>query len=460
MDLVGKLMMTLLFCCFLCGGAKAQNDAHYSATQFGLKGMLMSGVLVAGDDDGSMTYYNPAAIGYVRAKALDVSLLVPNFQVTQLKDAFGKATNDSEFDFQMIPNVLAFKLSLINNPRVGMGGVVLYKNNYENYLQFQSATPLGDQLLESDIHYRSRKREVWIGVGISYDLNDRFSIGLTQFITFRRSIYSYQFSQSIISESGSTAIIGLLDDQFNIDLKAHFGLLNKLGLSYKGNKADVGITLTTPTYGYPLRNGDYQYKSFLKMAEDEPLTGQAYTREKQKITLKTPYSIALGWTFKLKNHSTINFLTEYFGKINPYDIVYKNETADTFRVREAAKQVINVAMAWQIQLNDNFYYLGGFRTDFNYSRSVNNSSQRINTSTYNIYHVSNGFIFWLKNNKFTIGLDYGFSFDRIDQQTDVYSFNPQQMAIGNENSKVAYQSFGVLLTYGFLLDNIKKKASD
>ncbi|MEZ5022464.1 MAG: hypothetical protein R2728_04240 [Chitinophagales bacterium] len=293
-------MMLLLLALVGLRQTYAQNDAHYSATQFGLKGMLMSGALVAGDDDGSMTFYNPAALGYVRARAIDIALLVPSFEITQFKNAFGDQSKDSELDFQMIPNLISFKLSLIKNPKVGMGAAVLYKNNYENFLQYQSSVEVGDNVLNSDIQYRNRKKEVWVGLGISYALNLNFNIGLTQFVTFRRSIYSHQFSQTIIPNVGSTTILGLVDQQFNTDLKTHFGLVNKLGISYKGKKLDIGFTLTTPTYGYPVRNGDYQYKSFIQATEDDALSGEAFTQEKEKVVLKTPFSTAFGMTVKPK----------------------------------------------------------------------------------------------------------------------------------------------------------------
>ena len=455
-----KLLVLLLLSFIWTIQTHGQNDAHYSANQFGLKGMLMSGALVAGDDEGSMTFYNPAALGYVRARAIDIALLVPNFQITQLTNGFGDQSKDGEFDFQMIPNFVSFKLSLIKNPKVGMGAAVLYKNNYENFLQYEATVDYGGDILNSDIQYRNRKREVWIGLGISYALTPNFNIGLSQFITFRRNIYSHQFSQTIVNQPGSTTILGLLDQQFNIDLKTHFGLVNRLGLSYKGNRIDIGLTLTTPTYGYPVRNSDYQYKSFIQAIEDDALIGKTYTQEKQKVVLKTPFSTAFGMTVKLKNFSTINFSTEYFGKIKSYDVINKIEAADTFRLKQAAKQVINVAMGWEIRLNENFYYLGGFRTDFNYSESVSGSTTQLYTSNFNIYHISNGLIVWLKNNKLTVGLDYGFSFDKVDQLADVTSFDANNIEIGNKNSRVTYQSFALLFTYGFLLNNFRKKAAE
>ncbi len=459
-QLIKKLFFLLIGIFLSSIHLSAQNDAHYNASQFGLKGMLLSGALVAGNNDASMIYYNPAAIGYSKEKALDISLFVPNFELTKLKNTFGVEAKKGSFDFQMVPSLLSFKLSLIKNPKVGMAATVLYKNNFDNALLFNASQTTSNGFLSSDIQYSFQKREIWIGVGISYELNSHFSIGLSQFITFRRLFYDHQFSQTIVSEQGSTNIIALIENNFDTDLKAHFGLVNKFGIAYKSSVVNIGLTLTTPTYGYPIRKASYQFKTLYSALNSTNMNGTIYTRDKEELLLKTPFSIAGGIAFKINDIAVINLTAEYFGKIKDYNIIRKVGNNETFTTKEGAKQIVNVAIGWQINLNDKFSYLGGFRTDFNHGKTINNTTTQLYKSNWNIYHISNGLNFTYKKNKITIGIDYGFSFDKLDAPyVNLSEFNNAN-AGSDLSQKINYQSYTLLLTYGFLISNIKKDQNE
>ncbi|MEZ5007597.1 MAG: hypothetical protein R2753_05525 [Chitinophagales bacterium] len=436
--------------------ANAQNDAQYNNTQFGLKGMLLSGSLVAGDDDASMIYYNPAAIHYEKQQALDISLLVPNIERIRLKNAFGVRSDEKNIDFRLLPNLVSFKLSFINNPKIGMAATLLRKNDFNNTLRFNTSAPLEVDVMESYFEYNYQRSETWLGLGISYEVNPKFHIGFSQFTTIKSLSYEQLFYQTIKVNPESNEPKSITEDNLQANANAFLGLISKIGLSYKSERLNLGITLTTPTYAYLIKSGEYRLKTIYKAPEDDALNELSNTATTNNVNLKTPFSIAAGLIFKIKEVNTINFSSEFFAGIPAYSMIKFNEI-DHEGLETNARPLINFALGWQIRLNQQFSYLGGFRTDFNFSRDIKNANYQLQTSDWNIYHFSSGINFLYKNSKFTVGLDYGFSFEKIDPYTNLSTFNEPNIRVNANNARINYQSYTILLTYGFLIDEIKDK---
>ena len=78
------LFVAMLWCVFV----SAQNFL-YNTEQFGIRGSMLGGVITAGTDDESMTFYNPAGIHKVPSQ-VSISLFQAMFRSFGFTDFWGK----------------------------------------------------------------------------------------------------------------------------------------------------------------------------------------------------------------------------------------------------------------------------------------------------------------------------------------------------------------------------------
>ena len=68
------LLLLLISHCTL----SAQTDAHYWTNQYGAKGLLLNGAVIASTEDETAIFYNPGAMGSGEEFGLSLSFLTPN----------------------------------------------------------------------------------------------------------------------------------------------------------------------------------------------------------------------------------------------------------------------------------------------------------------------------------------------------------------------------------------------
>lgn len=453
------VFLYFVFIGFVCQ-LQAQDNPNYNNLQFGIKGLLTSGAMIAGDEDASMVYYNPAAIGFQEGKALDIALLVPNFKFATLENGFGTGTAvRTGLLFKMIPGFVSFKLDFIKNKKFSLSAALLNKDEYYNGFNFSKTMQLENgNFLNSNLRYDQEVNSLWFGVGSSYAFNKHFSIGLSQFMTFRNLSYSHNLVQIEQADETQFDFINRVDERLQLDLAAIMGFVTKLGLAYRNDFLNIGVTLTTPTYGYPLRKAVYNYSTSLVKKEENINRAVAYRNEVNN-TIKTPFSVGVGFAFKIKDRGRISINGEYFGKIKPYEILSQQESNANFVVRSAKKQVLNAAIGWEFKLSEKVSYLGGFSTSFNADRTLKDSEIQLFSNYWNIYRLSNGVKLNIKHNIVMAGLRYGFSFQSLEgNYINLSRFNENGSNDQTGSSaKVSYNDITLLITYSFLLDVFKKR---
>ena len=81
----------MIFTLFLVDTIAAQSY-FYNPQEYGLKSTLLGGSMVAGNDDLSMVFYNPAALSHSMGKGLDIALIVPTYSFYN----YGKFFNEEK----------------------------------------------------------------------------------------------------------------------------------------------------------------------------------------------------------------------------------------------------------------------------------------------------------------------------------------------------------------------------
>ena len=91
--------------------ANAQNDDHYWPNQYGAKGLLLNGAVIASTEDETAVFYNPAALGNGEDFGISFSFLTPTYAVLKTDGYLGRNThaNDSRFGFSTDLSAVGFR---------------------------------------------------------------------------------------------------------------------------------------------------------------------------------------------------------------------------------------------------------------------------------------------------------------------------------------------------------------
>lgn len=461
--------ITLLLCKF----SFAQSGSHYWSQQYGPKGLLLNGAVIATSESESDIFYNPGALGFEGDFGISVSLLTPSFSDFKAKNLFGKGSRTTDTDFSLFPAAfIAVNFKIFNNKRI--------KTSFSTFNRFRSNLNLDeravdvvpnaeDQLFVGGLSFRNRVRERWMGFGFSYRASKTFSFGFSQFITLHSTNYDLEFQKQIVNRQQPDNLLLGINNVIKYNLKSRGGVLTKFGLAWQPGNAKFGLTLTTPTYYRILEKASFDFRYLQRLPLQEPTLNSNYS-DNAGSKYKTPLSIGLGADFDFGGFR-VSLALEYFKSIerytqieeldDPFDGLAQGSYDQVLKIETASKDLLNFAIGFQRKFWNEITLLGGMRTDFNQANGLwANGVPQLLTRTPDIIHFSFGGIFKLWRNQFSLGLDYGFGSQNNQEQlvdfTNVSSeniFSPDPT--GNVNSK--FKAFTLIFTYDFFFKTFFKK---
>ncbi len=450
-------------------------DTHYWTQQFGTRSSLMGGAVVAGSDDNSTVVYNPGALGFITNPSISVNANIYRNENIRIKNALGQEADFKTSNFGSIPSLIAGMVNLKNSDlKLGYGimspvnfsfkGTARLDGNFE--LVDDQVSP-GEELFAGELNKYSQVSEFLGAVGFGYKISDQVSIGISNLFTLRTVNYNQLLlSHLILNDTVETVVQASIFQQVSY---FHARYAARFGLSYQSSQWSLGMTLTTPSVGILGRGslaGDLNVQNI--MVEDGRVTGFASDRQdKLKTTFKAPFSIATGVEYR-RNKSVFAFSAQYFAGIGLYDIIRAEPNTifqpadiygdlggseDFLRVREAAKPVFNVALAYEYLWKDDLHLNFSVRNDMSYydSQIADLPSIKPDLTTWNIYHFTIGTTLFRERSSMSLGLVFSTG------KTDSYRENNNLDNIDEENvhlgsttiTEAFYFSPGILLGYAF-----------
>ncbi|MGB5383521.1 MAG: hypothetical protein WBN19_06695, partial [Lutimonas sp.] len=184
---MGKYTKCLIIgLCLITNVLSAQNF-KYNTDQFGIEGSLLGGAIVAGADDASMTYYNPAAIDNITSGA-DISLIRPSINSFGFKQ-FWNAGEQSKINtiFNFRPLQFSFKLK---GEKLDLAFLKISKSNWNDQFSAKQEFVNDDIQQTNNFQYQYRGTDNWYGIGTSFELTQNLYFGVSQFVSIAN--YSYQ----------------------------------------------------------------------------------------------------------------------------------------------------------------------------------------------------------------------------------------------------------------------------
>ena len=456
-----------LYLCMICIPFRnyAQFNSYYWSHQYGAKGQLLNGAVIASCDDESAIFYNPAAMSLNEEFGISLSLISPNYGSISTSNLFGKGTSFKDGGIGLSPGLLAARFSPFGSKRIQVGFCSFTR--YKSGLQYRdrivdNTTDGTSNVFTGYLNFESKLDESWLGFGISYRIDSSLAIGGTQFISSRSERTLLDFRKEILSASSTDKLLYGWRSMFEYGYSATGGMLSKFGLIWHPENFRVGLTYTTSTYHIFAGNADYSYDD-QKVNENGSSSVESNLKDVKLNDYKTPWSAGFGLEFSWSRKTKVSFSSEYFSKIPNYvlfsdlDDPFNGITSSPFlqetTVRNENESVVNVSLGVQTVVNDNLTFLWGLRTDFS---PKGNTEIRQNleflANTPGIIHISTGGIVTHKSNYFSVGIDYGFGTRKGGKQiTDLANITPTNIFDfgGSENVKTTVHLFNLSLTYDF-----------
>ena len=467
-----NLLLVIVCCLPFSLSLLAQTDAHYWTSQFGAKGLLLNGAVIASTEDETAIFYNPGAMTSDDDFNFSLSFLTPTYSILTTENFLSNNTTVKDRNFGFAPGLGSFGFNPWGSEKVRMA--ITSFTRFKSSIRFRgrivnevSGSP--DQLFIGNLEFQRSLSERWIGCGASYKINDYFSIGLSQFMTFHSESNDVDLRKELVDRNNPTLITLGWRNQLKYNYSTKGGLITKLGSLAKFGDVKIGLTITSPTYAYSYSSASYEFNDLKIYGQDSTILVSNLNGAKLQ-NYKTPLSIGFGLAFPIRK-TKVSFSIEYFKAISTYTVI--QDTDDPFDglapggeensvlVETGNQRVVNFAIGCETQLSEKLSLIWGFRTDFNQRRLSNDiESLQFLSTTPDVFHVSIGNTFEIWNSNFSYGLDYGFGSRTDDTQLINFSKTSSEnfFNLTGDGSVISkFQSINFILAYDFSFRKKRKR---
>ncbi len=478
---------------------------HYWSLSFNSQSSLLSGAVVAGDGGNTSIYFNPATISEIKQGAnLSFAASLFTWGVYYFKDALGNGADMVNVSFNVQPQFLSYSYRQKGSDfAFAFTALTRMKERFDfNYYDSKEIDVIksnpGTESYNANYKYFLDYSDNWFGVASSYDVSDRFKVGVSVFLS--SSYVSYQLinNTAAFSTTDTLWVNGVpnpslvTEGEYTESLKyTDYRFITKLGISYVFEKWRFGLNLTSPSLSvYSSGKQAYRRESMSNVTNPENndfMPGYVIVNGQSDHAIKTasklPFSASFGFIYEVDGaDNRLYFTMEYFAGIKPYkiidtpikdditsDIIYDDlDNKDWLSYVDVARPVLNFAVGYRWKLSERLMFLSGFRTDFNNINKADygkySDYNKINTTDFNIYHYNGGVQFYfLKKYLLVAGGELSFGYDTDQKQmanfSDPVEYNPStgrvlQGPLDN-TMDTYYFGFNIYLSATFKFDGNK-----
>lgn len=418
---VNLYLFTVIF--IITPGNSISQDGHYWTQQYGTRSMLLSGSIIGGVDDLGSVYYNPARLSQISNPAFLLSADVYEWNNLKIEDAFGNNKNASKSDFGGVPSLAAgtFKIPFLEKHYFAWAILLRQKQD----LSFSYKNEVMDDVIENfpgeeyfggEIIQSVKAKQEWMGFSWAYPLNEKWSIGISGYLSTINNSKSNIVNLQALSESNQVAIYKF-NKSFSFNL---YNILGKAGASYQNENIVLGFTILTPSLRLK-GSGNYQYEHFFSGIEGMNELPDNYASSYQdnlRSEYPSPWAIGAGLSYDI-GKSRIHFSTEWYSRIPKHTLMEAaNHTGQSagdtlrFKLVDEFRSVVNAGIGAKIFLSENISFYSSFCTDFsavveNTARFIENDVEARNSVfKSDFFHYGSGFVLDLKGADVTLGLTY------------------------------------------------------
>jgi hypothetical protein len=386
----------------------AAQDTHYWAIQYGPVGQLVGGQLIGGVSDLSATFYNPGALALRNESSYLLSTESVQWeQVTTDVPASQAILDTSSSRFGTAPSLLAGVLPRWLGQDTRLAWSFLTRQKLETRLGQRLTNPFPGEGVHSaaESYVDEHVEEDWAGLTLSRQVSPSIGIGVTWYGIYRGQHTRKELSaQAVAPDASSIAVSGVTDVDYS-----HYRTLLKLGLAWQTAKWNAGVSITTPSLGV-LGSGDAGYTVSIAGTDangdgrPDPPVLSTQTVEGLASDYHSPWAVGFG-VARRAGPTRFYASAEWYGAVDRFAVLaVPAGTPAAQGLGQQLRSVLNAGAGLEHVVSPEVSVYGAFHTDF--SASSGPASQNVAVSDWDLYHVSGGVSFRVRDNRFTVGASW------------------------------------------------------
>ena len=450
----------------------AQPDRQWSVS-FNTEASMLSGAVVGGNSDITSLYFNPAGISEIEDQKLVLNANLFKFDYESYNGYMGDETESQDYGFRVQPRFVSYTMRSKKAKKLSFQ-IAVFNRNYDNksiYAQTQIPSNFYENKNENTIKnydYKSEYSDYWGGIGTSYQITDKFTVGLS--LLGSTKSFNYDKNLFVIIYSNPNGDEGPHEYSYKLEsyeriIMYDVRLLAKIGLKYTTGNWSFGTNITLPSV-HVLGNADVKRK--IEYLENPGNGSSVHTGFRNEFAqyrtaqFKDPFSISLGSVFYSKNKKfQYYFTTEFFKGQDTYFVIDgKNTNEDVSEYpagtnfssyKYGTKDIINFAVGYKHILSDNFDLILGAKTDFN-AYSVSNEGEfeninEIDEVPTNLYYFTLGSNFNYKRASFIFGVETSYGYVKDAESLMKINGFDEYLVIKNNTMDYMIISLGIFLGF-------------
>jgi hypothetical protein len=481
-----KSCLTALLVTIVATTSLFAQDNHYSWMQYGSRNSILYNAGLSRFEDQSAVIMNPATLAEALQSSFNFNTNVVSFNKIRFVDGLGKGFTVTNDNLNVLPSMASGVVKPKDPSKKWTLGYALYHSNTDK-MDFSDrserredllpeAEGPGDENYLAQYNLENKIDEFTTVIGMGWKLGDHWAFGASQSFTYRSQDYREAFSAYVITDPAINAPIDLVGS--NQDYTVKYGTLftsTKLGLTYKSEKWDLGLTVSSPTFGF-IGNG--KILADLSLTNVRLVNNPAVPRsnflangqiEDIKARYKYPVNASLGAS-RLFGKLRLYGAVQWYGALNEYTVMDPGDaafiqpssadnvlyTSQFLRAWSSNKSVVNGSIAADWALKPSNRLLFSFRTDHHYANSdpaVYGNNLAI--KQWDNYHFTIGNQREFKTSVWVVGLRFNYGINKEFPQP--VSFNdPSEGNFLQGNRKTGeIKSTGIqlMLSYTFKFGN-------
>ena len=156
---------------FISITAFAQVNSHYWSHQYGSRGLLLNGSVIASVNDETAIYYNPGSMAFTDDFGLSLSLVTPTFSMLKTTDFLGEGTSFADQGLGLAPGLVAAMLKPFGTDKVTLGITTFTRFKSEINVEDRIVNEVPnspDQLFLGDVDFNRKLSETWLGLACHF----------------------------------------------------------------------------------------------------------------------------------------------------------------------------------------------------------------------------------------------------------------------------------------------------
>lgn len=470
--LLVKIILLFLLAIMTLVSAGAQEDSHYWSHQYGAKGLLLNGAVIANADGETSIFYNPGGMGFADDIGFAFSFLTPTYSQLDNINYIGDGNTITDKGYNLSPGFLAVTYKPFEGEKLIIGAAAFKRYNTDINFDERVIGALDVDnffIYRADLDFRREISEDWYGLSLAHQINDKIGIGVSQFLVWRGEGGLFNLKKEILPGVAPETIIQSWRYELGYDLSIRGAFTTKVGFNYRSDDVSVGLTFTSPLYGIVNTQATYSIDDQRIDTDAELFSTRSNSKSLPINDYKAPASVGVGVDFVLNKKLRLSYSAEYFWPTS--DIAYIDDTDDaldglgrngpldyTFGLSTRRESVFNIAVGFQYQRSEKVKWMGGIRTDFSEKSSylINNETEYLGTGP-SIVNLSGGGTFTWDQNDFSFGMNLGYGQSTGRRQlidlTNINSDNIYELS-ANSNVKSRYFSAMLFITYDFIFNSL------